>query len=61
VVSHALPDLLRPNLDVVFVGTAAGRYSAALGAYYARPSNLFWPTLHKVGLTSLRQFILLMH
>ena len=46
-----LPDLLVPGLDVVFVGTAAGRRSAAVGAYYAHPGNRFWPTLHEVGLT----------
>lgn len=47
-----LPDRLRAGLDVVFVGTAAGRYSAAVGAYYARPGNKFWKTLHRVGLTA---------
>lgn len=47
----ALPDVLRPGLALVFVGTAAGRHSAAVGAYYAHPGNRFWPTLHKVGLT----------
>lgn len=49
-----LPDRLRAGLDVVFVGTAAGRYSAAVGAYYARPGNRFWETLRKVGLTPRR-------
>lgn len=46
-----LPDLLAEGLDVVFIGTAPGRRSAELGAYYARPGNRFWPTLHAVGLT----------
>ena len=46
-----LPDVLRPDLDVVFVGTAAGRRSAAVGAYYAHPGNRFWKTLHSTGLT----------
>lgn len=46
-----LPDVLMPGLDVVFVGTAAGRRSAAVGAYYAHPGNRFWRTLHEVGLT----------
>jgi TDG/mug DNA glycosylase family protein len=49
--SLALPDSLRPGLDIVFVGTAAGRVSAARGAYYAHPGNRFWRTLHEVGLT----------
>jgi double-stranded uracil-DNA glycosylase len=49
--SDVLPDLLAEGLDVVFVGSAAGRRSAELGAYYARPGNRFWPTLHAIGLT----------
>jgi double-stranded uracil-DNA glycosylase len=46
-----LPDLLRPDLDVVFVGTAAGSRSAELGHYYAGPGNRFWRTLYEVGIT----------
>ena len=46
-----LPDQLRAGLDVVFVGTAAGHRSAALGAYYAHPRNRFWKTLYAVRLT----------
>lgn len=46
-----LPDLLRPGLRLVFIGTAAGTHSAEVGAYYAKPGNKFWPTLHTVGLT----------
>ncbi len=49
-----LPDLLAPGLDVVFVGTAAGRTSAERGAYYAHPGNRFWRTLHEIGLTPRR-------
>jgi TDG/mug DNA glycosylase family protein len=49
-----LPDLLAPGLDVVFCGTAAGRASALAGAYYAGPGNLFWPALHRAGLTPRR-------
>jgi TDG/mug DNA glycosylase family protein len=48
---HKLPDILAPNLRVVFVGTAASRRSAAEGAYYAHPGNRFWRTLHEVGIT----------
>jgi len=46
-----LPDLLPPGLSLVFCGTAAGRRSAAEGAYYAHPGNLFWRALHAVLLT----------
>lgn len=46
-----LPDVLRPGLDLVFCGTAAGRRSAEQAAYYAHPGNLFWRALHTVALT----------
>jgi double-stranded uracil-DNA glycosylase len=46
-----LPDLLRPGLRLVFCGTAAGKRSAAEGAYYAHPGNLFWRALFQSGLT----------
>jgi len=49
-----LPDLLEPGLKLVFCGTAASRKSAEAGAYYAKPGNRFWPTLHLVGLTPRR-------
>ena len=49
-----VPDLLAPNLRLVFCGTAPSRASAAARAYYARPGNRFWPTLHRVGLTPRR-------
>jgi TDG/mug DNA glycosylase family protein len=46
-----LPDLLAPGLHLVFCGTAAGARSAAEGAYYAHPGNLFWRALFQAGLT----------
>lgn len=46
-----LPDVLEPGLWIVFCGTAAGRRSAEVGAYYAGRGNAFWPTLYRVGLT----------
>ena len=49
-----LPDVLAPNLRVLFCGSAAGTRSAQLGAYYAHPQNRFWPTLAKTGLTPRR-------
>lgn len=50
--SEMLPDLLRPGLEVVFCGTAAGSASARAKAYYAGPGNAFWLTLFATGLTS---------
>ncbi len=46
-----LPDILGPDLRIVFCGSAAGAASARAGAYYAGPGNKFWPILHRVGLT----------
>lgn len=58
-----LPDVLTTGLRVVFCGTAAGAYSAQVGAYYAHPRNKFWRTLAAVGLTprqlAPREFALL--
>jgi TDG/mug DNA glycosylase family protein len=47
-----LPDILSPNLDVVFCGTAVGNTSAERGHYYAGRGNMFWRYLHLSGLTS---------
>jgi TDG/mug DNA glycosylase family protein len=49
-IAHLLPDVLADNLDVVFVGTAAGRRSSARGIYYAGAGNRFWPTLRQIEL-----------
>jgi TDG/mug DNA glycosylase family protein len=48
---HILPDVLKTGLTLVFCGTAAGKRSAAEGAYYAHPGNLFWRALHEAALT----------
>lgn len=50
-VEYILPDLLAPDLKLVFCGSALGAESARQKAYYAKPGNKFWPTLHAVGLT----------
>ncbi|HEX5929563.1 MAG TPA: mismatch-specific DNA-glycosylase [Solirubrobacterales bacterium] len=49
-----LPDLLKPGLQVVFCGTAAGTASARARAYYADPGNAFWRTLFATGLTPMQ-------
>jgi TDG/mug DNA glycosylase family protein len=51
IAADILPDLLRPGLDLVICGTAAGAISAARGAYYANPGNRFWAILAETGLT----------
>lgn len=52
--AHRLPDQLRPNLRLVFVGTAASTRSAELRHYYAHPSNRFWRAIHEAGITPRR-------
>nr|WP_201724181.1 mismatch-specific DNA-glycosylase [Bradyrhizobium centrolobii] len=49
-----LPDQLRPDLRLVFVGTAASTRSAAVGHYYAHPGNRFWQAIHEAGITPRR-------
>jgi TDG/mug DNA glycosylase family protein len=49
-----LPDQLRPNLRLVFVGTAASTRSAELRHYYAHPGNRFWRAIHEAGITPRR-------
>jgi double-stranded uracil-DNA glycosylase len=46
-----LPDVIAPNLDVLFCGINPGLYTAAAGHHFARPGNRFWPTLHRAGFT----------
>ncbi len=47
---QSLPDYLRPNLRLVFVGFNPGTRSAQVGHYYAGPGNAFWPLLYETGL-----------
>lgn len=49
-----LPDILEPNLLVVFVGLNPGIETARAGHAYAHPSNLFWKLLHSSGCTTRR-------
>lgn len=46
-----LPDLLTSGLDVVFVGAAPSVLAAAVGHYYAGPTNKFWLLLYQAGFT----------
>lgn len=40
-----LPDLVRPGLDLVFVGINPGERSGQRGHYYGHPGNAFWRRL----------------
>ena len=47
-----LPDVIGPDLRVLFCGINPGLYTAAVGHHFARPGNRFWPALHKSGFTN---------
>jgi TDG/mug DNA glycosylase family protein len=47
-----VPDVLAPDLRIVFVGINPGRASAAARAHFANPRNDFWRLLHAAKLTS---------
>jgi TDG/mug DNA glycosylase family protein len=46
-----IPDVVAPNLDVLFSGINPGLYTAAVGHHFGRPGNRFWPVLHRAGFT----------
>jgi len=49
-----LQDVLKPNLDIVFCGSAVGSASAIKQAYYAGPGNKFYAIVAKTGLTPIQ-------
>ena len=53
--SRTIPDVIGPDLRVLFCGINPGLWSGALGQHFARPGNRFWPALHRSGFTP-RQF-----
>jgi double-stranded uracil-DNA glycosylase len=61
-----IPDVLGPNLRVLFCGINPGRVSAAAHAHFANPRNDFWRLLYAAGFTPrllepAEQFELLKH
>jgi TDG/mug DNA glycosylase family protein len=46
-----VPDIVGPDLRVLFCGINPGLYSGALGHHFARPGNRFWPVLYEAGFT----------
>jgi double-stranded uracil-DNA glycosylase len=52
--ASALPDILAPDLRVVFCGINPGVVSAAAGAHFANPRNDFWRLLHDAAFTPRR-------
>ncbi len=50
-VGKTVPDIIAPNLRILFCGINPSVYSAVIGHHFARPGNRFWPTLHNGGFT----------
>lgn len=50
-VGKTVPDIIAPDLHVLFCGINPSLYSAAIGHHFARPGNRFWRTLHASGFT----------
>jgi len=48
---ETLPDVIAPDLRVLFCGINPGLYTAAVGHHFARPGNRFWPALYQSGFT----------
>ena len=45
--NNILNDVIKPKLNLIFCGTAAGNRSARIKAYYAGQGNKFWSTIYK--------------
>ena len=50
-VGALVPDIVGPDLKVLFCGINPSVYSAVVGHHFARPGNRFWPALHRGGFT----------
>ncbi|NJN86184.1 MAG: mismatch-specific DNA-glycosylase [Leptolyngbyaceae cyanobacterium SL_7_1] len=50
-VNQTVPDVIAPNLQVLFCGINPSLYSAVVGHHFARPGNRFWRSLHAAGFT----------
>ncbi|MYS83649.1 G/U mismatch-specific DNA glycosylase [Streptomyces sp. SID5474] len=48
---RTIPDVIGPNLRVLFCGINPGLWSGATDRHFARPGNRFWPALYASGFT----------
>ncbi|MCY6488727.1 MULTISPECIES: G/U mismatch-specific DNA glycosylase [Leptolyngbya] len=48
---QTLPDVIAPDLNILFSGINPSLYSAAVGHHFARPGNRFWKAIHLAGFT----------
>ncbi len=50
-VNKSVPDVIAPDLKVLFCGINPGLYTAAIGCHFGRPGNRFWKALYLAGFT----------
>ncbi len=48
--NRTVPDLIGPDLKLIFVGINPGLWTAASGAHFAHPGNRFYKALAKAGM-----------
>lgn len=48
---HEVPDLVGPDLKLLFVGINPGLWTAAVQTHFAHPTNRFYPALAAAGIT----------
>lgn len=53
-VGGRVPDVVAPDLDILYCGINPSLYSAAVGHNFGRPGNRFWPVLAAAGLTPVQ-------
>ncbi len=51
---NGLPHLIKPDLEILFVGINPGIRSAEVGHHFAGRSNRFWKFLFESGLTPIK-------
>jgi TDG/mug DNA glycosylase family protein len=49
--NQRVPDIIAPDLKVLFCGINPSLYSAAVQHHFARPGTRFWKTLYAAGFT----------
>ena len=50
-IGKTVPDIIAPDLQILFCGINPSLYSAAVGHHFARPGNRFWRSLEAAGFT----------
>ena len=48
---QTMPDVIGPNLKVLFCGINPSLYSVVVGHHFGRPGNRFWKAIYKAGFT----------